>query len=630
MQNYSIRPGQKAVFRKRVTSFLSICLFTILVLLFRIAYLQIIMADMYSNRADANRVRRLPIIPNRGKVYDRHYKIPLIINKKSLCITVVPVSLPKVKTDAEKRRKLIERLSVILQMSTNDIVKRIENDKGDIYTPVVIKENVDFATITKIAEDIGDFPGVYWENRPARIYTMTNTLSHLLGYTGSISRSELRLFSKRGYRPGSVIGKTGIERIYDLDLRGEEGILEREVNARNHVTYQKIRKRQVNGRSLVLAIDRNIQHIAQTAMGKNRGAVIVSKPATGEILALLSNPGYNANLFYGRINEKEFSKINKDINKPLFNRSIQAVYPPSSIFKLVTATAALEQGFSPTKTYYCDGGFMCGNRYFKCWFGHHGRQNMTLGIINSCNVYFYKLSLEIKPKAATILRYAKMYGFGKKTGIDLLGESRGFVPTMKWKKKQAGRPWLDGDTLNLAIGQGDLLVTPIQMNTFTSSIYNNGIAYKPYILKEVRSIKENKVLMRNRGKQSLFTTDISQKTFRLLKSGMRQVVSWGTGRAAFSPKVVVAGKTGTAQNTRGKSHAWFTCYAPANAKNPEDVISITVICENAGGGGAIAAPIAACIIRAHFENKTIQETMQYIWKQWAAASKKDKKKKQSN
>jgi len=579
------------------------------------------MADEYSTRSERNRVRLRPIVPNRGEVYDRNFKRKLITNKKSLCITLVPVSLPK---DEKKRANLLNRLATILEISTNQIAERIKKDKWDVYTPKLIKENVDYRIITRIAESIDEYPGVFWENRPIRVYTLTNTLSHLLGYTGYISRKELKRYAKKGYRLGSLIGKTGIERVYDLALRGVEGIFEREVDARNHVTYQLVRKKPKHGHPMALTIDSRMQQIAQNAMGKKRGAVIVTKPATGEVLALLSNPGYDANLFYSHIDKKKFHKIQNDPGKPLFNRAIQAMYPPSSIFKLVTATAGLEtRRISTGTSYYCNGGYMLGDRYFKCWYGRHGRQYLINGIMNSCNVFFYRSSLEIK--SANVLRYARMFGLGKKTRIDLLGESRGFVPTKVWKRKTAGRPWLDGDTLNLSIGQGDLLVTPIQINALTCAIYNEGVAYRPYIKKEIRSLRYNEIIEKNPGKQVLFTTGVSKKTFAIIKKGMKKVVRWGTGSAAFSPKVVVAGKTGTAQNPGKENHAWFTCFAPANATNPEDVIAVTVICENGGGGGAVAAPVAACIIRAHFENKTIQETMQRIWKMWASAKKDENK-----
>lgn len=615
MHKMSIRPGQKRTFRKRVTTFFSICLFAMLLLLFRNAHLQIVMADVYSTRSDRNRVRRMPIVPHRGEVFDRSRKRKLITNRKSLCVTIVPAHLPH---QPGEKAGVLQRLSHILGMNTNKILERLQEDKWDIYSPKMIKENVDFATIVRIAESIEYFPGVFWENRPIRVYAMTNTLSHVLGYTRSINRSELRKYAKLGYRAGSQIGKTGIERVYDLDLRGEEGILEREVDARNRVTYQTNRKRPVHGRPLVLTIDARLQRVAQDAMGNKRGAVVVTKPATGEVLALLSNPGYDANLFYSRINQEEYLKIAHDPGKPLFNRAIQANYPPSSVFKLITATAGLETGrINKDTSFFCDGGYLLGDRYFKCWAGRHGTQNLISAIMNSCNVYFYRASLAIR--AVNILKYAHMFGFGRKTGIDLVGESTGFVPSRAWKKKSAGRPWLDGDTLNLAIGQGDLLVTPIQINTMTCAIYNEGIAYRPYLMKEIRNLRYNEVIERNKGKQVLFTTDVSRRTFGIIKQGMRNVVQWGTGVAASSPKVAVAGKTGTAQNPQKQPHAWFTCFAPADAQNPEHVIAVTVVCENAGGGGAVAAPVAACIIRAHFENKTIQETMQRVWKMFKPA-----------
>jgi penicillin-binding protein 2 len=619
MQQFSIRPGQKRNFRQRVTAFFAICLFIILMLLFRTAYLQIIKGDEYSTRADRNRVRLTPILPNRGEVYDRDFKKRLITNRKSLCITLDVTALPK--DPAEKTAFLI-RLANVLSLTTNQILERLAIHSWDIYSPKVIKENVDYRTITRIAEAHDQFSGVFWENRAIRVYTMTNTLSHLLGYTGYISPDEFKRLAQDGYRTGSLLGKTGIEQVYDRILRGREGVYEREVNARNFVTRQFERATPQHGRPLVLTIDSKLQAVAQAAMGKHKGAVIVSKPATGEVLALLSNPGYNANLFYNRIDPEVLRKIQKDPGNPLFNRAIQGNYPASSVFKLVTAIAGLETGrIGLDRHYFCSGGHMLGDRYFKCWKNHATSFNLISALQNSCDVYFYRASLEINPQ--NILHYARMFGLGSKTGIDLPGEARGFIPSREWKKKTAGRPWLDGDTLNLAIGQGDILVTPLQINVLTAALANNGIAYRPYLKKEVRSLHFNEVIERNPGKQLLFKADVSGQTLDIIRKSMVLVVGQGTGYAASSPKVIVAGKTGTAENPRGEDHAWFTCYAPANATNPDDMIAVTVVVEHGGGGGAVAAPVAACIIRAHFENKTVSETMDRIWKIFGSLKKTD-------
>ncbi len=610
MQKYTIRPGQQRVFRQRVTTLFLLIAMMLLMLLLRIAYLQIIKVGEYEARSEQNRVRLVPIMAYRGEIYDREFRQKLIANRKSLCVTIVPAAMPKEKAEWNR---VVERIASVLEMTTNEIRKLMNKDKWDQYSPKLLKEGVDYRTITRIAENIDEFPGVYWDNRPIRVYTLTNTLAHILGYTGYISQEELKSASGKGYRPGALIGKTGIENVYDVDLRGEEGTLEREVNALNQVTYQMIRKQPVHGRPLVLTIDSSMQKVAQAAMGKMRGAVIVTKPATGEVLAILSNPGYAANLFYKRLDVEEYRRIESDPDKPLFNRVIQAQYPASSTFKLITTIAGLETGrLSARSSHFCDGGYMLGDRYFKCWFGRHGHQSLSDAIMNSCNVFFYRAGLDIG--ADTILQYARMFGFGKKTGIDLVGEVSGFVPTREWKRKTAGRPWLDGDTLNLAIGQGDLLVTPVQINMMTCAIFNEGIAYQPYLKKEIRSLYNNHAIERNEGRHVLFTTDVSKSTFAAVKAGMIRVVQGGTGSAAFSPVVQVAGKTGTAETSQDTTHAWFTGFAPADARNPEDVIAVTVVCENAGGGGAMAAPVAACIIRAHFENKTVEQTMQRIWK----------------
>lgn len=624
MQSMNLRPAQRQFFRKRVTVLFTVCMFMLLLLLLRTAYLQIVLGDEYSTRAERNRVRLMPILPNRGEVYARNFKRKLITNKKSFCITVVPASLPNSKPD---RRQVVLSLAKLLDMDPGLVQERINQDKWDPYTPKVIREDVGYPVITRLAEHINALPGVFWENRPIRIYTMTNTLSHLLGYTGYISREELKKMADRGYRSGSLIGKTGIERVYDMDLRGVEGVYEREVDAFNRVTSQRVRKAPVHGNPMVLTVDADMQQTAQQAMKKYRGAVVVTRPSTGEVLALLSNPGYDASLFYNRINQSDFQRIQLDPAKPLFNRAIQAMYPPGSIFKLVTMAAGVDNGvINEYTSHYCSGKHRLGDRIFRCWYGRHGRLALLNAVKNSCNVFFYKASLDIK--ASRIFAYARKFGFGRISRIDLLGESPGFIPTKAWKQKSAGRPWLDGDTLNLAIGQGDLLATPMQVNMLTCAIFNEGFAYRPYIKKQIRSLKTGKVIEENPGKVILFRNDIKKSTYRLIKRGMARVVNGGTGSAAWSPNLDVIGKTSSSENQHKLTHAWFTCIAkPKNLTGEEayrQAIAVTVICENSGGGGAIAAPIAAMIIRRHFENMTPDQTMQAIWKRWAKEEKKKK------
>ena len=614
MQRYTVRPDRQQLLKRRITILFVISAIMLLALLARIAYLQLVMTGEYEARSEQNRMRFVPIPAHRGEIYDRGLNEKLIANRKLLCVTAVPIAMPK---GAEEKAVVVARLASILKMPPDEILQLLNKDSWDQYSPKLLKEDVDYRTITRIAESIDLYPGVYWENRPIRVYTLTNTLAHILGYTGYISEQELKTFAARGYRAGSLIGKTGIERIYDMDLRGEEGLLERIVDARNQVTRQTVRQQPVHGRPMILTIDSTMQRIAQESMGKMRGAVIVTRPATGEVLAILSNPGYAANLFYKRLEVEEYRKIENDPDKPLFNRVIQAQYPASSVFKLITAIAGLESGrMSEDTVHYCDGGYLLGDRYFRCWYGSHRRQSLLDGIMNSCNVYFYLSGLDVGME--TITHYANMFGLGRKTGIDLLGEASGFIPTREWKRKAVGRPWLDCDTLNLSIGQGDLLVTPAQVNMLTCAIYNEGVVYQPYLKKEIRSLNNDRVIERREGRHVLFTTDVSKKTFSIVKEGMRRVVHGGTGSAAWSPAVVVSGKTGTAETSQDTTHAWFTGYAPADAKNPEDVIAVTVVCENAGGGGAMAAPVAACIIRAHFENKAISETMRAIWGTYSA------------
>ena len=331
-------------------------------------------------------------------------------------------------------------------------------------------------------------------------------------------------------------------------------------------------------------------------MGDLIGAVLLTKASTGEILVYVSNPGYDGNVFYNRIDREVFRRIQEDPAKPLFNRAIQAMYPPSSVFKLVTTAAGLESArLHPRVQHTCDGGYLLGDRYFGCWSVHH-TQNLYGAIATSCNVYFYRASLEIGSQR--ILDLARQFGLGQRTGIDLMAESSGFVPTREWKHQTAGRPWLDGDTLNLSIGQGDILVTPIQVNLLTMAIANEGPAYRPYLLKEVRHHLYPDVVEVFEGGELHYNVELGAETFAVLKRGMRQAVTAGTARACDFHDFEISGKTGTAQNVHGEPHAWFSGFVSDSAIDAAERVVVTVLGENAGGGGGIAAPIAARVLRA--------------------------------
>ena len=442
-------------------------------------------------------------------------------------------------------------------------------------------------------------------------------LSHVVGYVGMISEKELIERSDDGYNLESVIGKSGVEKIYDIELKGKDGYIRRIVDATNQVTAEVIDSgaEPVPGNNVILTIDKNIQSIAEAALKERTGAVIVSRPSTGAVLAMASYPRYDPNLFVSPRNKEEFKKLTLDKRKPFLNRTIQAQYPAGSIFKLVVALAILDTGDMPvTKEFVCGGGYQLGNRFFSCW-SNHGKMDLFKAIVHSCDSYFYQASLILGPDV--IAEYAKKLCFGKQMNIDLIGEMDGIVPDSEWKRETIADIWYDGDTLNLAIGQGYLLVTLLQLNCFTNLIVNKGVLFEPYLVSEVHSAKSDEALYK-KTPNVLVHSDIDAEHFDFIIGAMRGVVAEGTakwGGAVYSAEV--AGKTSSAETAGEETHSLYTAFAPYNAENIEDVISITAIVEHGGAGSVSAAPLVSEIIEVLFGNCDLDTARKNIWKKRA-------------
>jgi len=420
--------------------------------------------------------------------------------------------------------------------------------------------------------------------------------SHVIGYIGSLTKEEYNTYKDVGYKYYQKIGKAGIERQYDSILRGVDGYVRRIVDAKNRTEGEEIGQHPKSGYNIVLTLDYDVQKTAYTALGDNRGSVIVMKPATGEIISIVSKPDYDPNLIISKNNIKIITELNNDKNKPFLNRAIQSRYPPASTFKLVTSIAALEEEkWNPAITLYCPGKYTLKgyvDRDFYCYQAH-GSVNLLWAIARSCSVYFYQLGLKLGP--TTIFNYAGYLGLAETSGIDIPGEITGFIPSKKWKLKTFGQPWFDGDTVNLSIGQGFMLVTPIGMMDFLSAIVNSGVVFKPHCIKEIRSI-DNTSVVSVVIPEKLREIPLSPTTLDTIKQGMRMAVVNGTAARLGYLKVQMCGKTGTAQ-TRSKrqedvsQHAWFVGFGPYDS-HPEKVVAIVVMVEYGIAGAATAVPIA--------------------------------------
>ena len=459
----------------------SVLLFLIALLYgLRLFTMQILSGDIYLTRAQ-DISRRTYIIPTqRGEIYDRNYTFPLVINKDSFAVSITPAEVPKGKID-----EVIESISGILGINENEIRARLPNQYLQLYQPVEIASNVQYSLISALAERKNILPGVSWHIKAIRNYDNVGSLSHILGYVGDITRDELTTLYNLGYQQGDVIGKLGIERQYDDLLRGKQGWETRTVDSRG----RRITGRENTvvppemGKNLVLTIDARVQTLVEKALGPQIGSAIVMRPASGEILAMVSYPWYDPNIFTDG-NIANFRILADDPNKPFLNRAIQSGYPPASTFKIIMSTAILtENAFPPDQQIRCQGVMRYGNRDWHCWdkLGH-GRLNLSGALWQSCNIYFMTVGRD-SLGVERIVSYARDFGYGTITEIDLPGEIPGFIPTPQWKERRFHEKWVLGDTMNTSIGQGFSLVTPLQMCNMVSMLVNNGKIYKPHILK---------------------------------------------------------------------------------------------------------------------------------------------------
>lgn len=570
-------------------------IFVFVMLLGRLAQLQLWSWDEYFKESERNRIREIVLDPPRGVFYDRRGEI-LVDNRPAYSVSVIPYEV--LKGDGP-----VNLLSTILSQPASDIKQKIRKEKISNFLPVKIKRQVDFSVLSTLEESRLDLPGVFSTIESKRFYPGGVNAPHIFGYLGEITSEELVRWRDSGYRLGDIIGKSGLEFQYERFLRGEPGIkyvevdvLGREIKDLPELSF----KTPKGGHHIYLTIDAKLQRYLETMMTGRRGAAAVLDPRNGDVLAILSKPDYDPELFSSPLTPEVWGQLITDDGHPLYNRVCQSLYPPGSTYKLVLAAAALETGrVNFEQKTFCSGSYRLGNRTFDCWKqGGHGAVNFFEAIEQSCNVYFYTKGLEVGLEPWS--KYSKLLGFGTPTGIDLPNESPGLVPDKTYFDAKYGeRKWSRGLLLNLAVGQGDLLTTPLQMAYFAMVVGNEGRAYRPHLLRKILDPATHHSAYPQI--DSVRVKEILPDTYTKLKQGMYLVVngSHGTGRASWIPRVKVCGKTGTAQNPHGDSHAWFIGFAPMD--KPE--IAFCIMVENGGGGGAVAAPIARGLLSIYFEDR---------------------------
>jgi penicillin-binding protein 2 len=576
----------------------------------RLFSMQILSGEFYRSRAQ-NIARRTTVIPaQRGEIFDRSFGRPLALNTDSFAVSITPAEVPR-----DEMGDLFDRAAAILGIDREQIERKIPPQYYYLYQPVEIAVNVDLPLIAALAENADILPGVSWQSKPMRNYGDSGSLSHILGYVGDITRDELTMLYNRGYQQGDVIGKAGIERQYDEILRGKRGQETRTVDVRGRRiagNSNNTREAPEMGKNLVLTIDHSIQTLAEKALGPRIGAVVVMRPATGEILAMVSYPWYDPNIFNRGDSGAEYQSLSNNPDKPFLNRAIQSSYPPASTFKIVMTTGILaENAFPPEQLVDCQGEISYGDRQWRCHIRKpgHGRLNLRQAMAQSCDIYYWTVGRDYL-RVERIVSYAMDYGFGEAAGIDLPGEISGFIPTPQWKERRYHDRWQEGDTMNMAIGQGYTLVTPLQMANMVSMVVNDGKVYKPHLLKEVRDpvtgAIEQSVLP-----ELLRESSIEKKVFDTVKRDMRGVISEGTARFPLDIKAVeIAGKTGTGEvGLPDRWHSWFAAYAPYDAESSEDQIVVSLIVEAVNTWEWWAPYASAIIFQGIFAGQSYEEAV---------------------
>ena len=575
------------------------CLF--LVLLIRLAYLQLYLGEKYLQKSEKNRIRMVSSDAPRGLIRDRYQKI-LVDNHPAFTVYAVPAEL-------RKQPAAYDILAAALRTNPQELKRRIKQNKRGNYVPAKIGRHISFSGLSMLYERRLELPGIEFHTESRRAYNDSVRASHLFGYLGEINDAELSHFNQK-YNPGELIGKRGLEKKYESILHGIKGRNFVEVDALGRVVRDLSKddnrlfeeKSPIPGKDILLGIDSALQSMLEKELTDHKGGAVVLNCNNGEILAIVSNPGYDLELFSRPLTKVSWNRLLNDPAKPLYDRMIQSLYPPGSVFKVILAFAGLQTGrIDPAEKVFCSGYYRFGIRKFHCWKKNgHGEVDLMSAIEQSCNVYFYRMGLKVGLKHWA--DFARKFGFGQTSGIDIEGERAGLVPDQDYLDRRygAGR-WSNGLLLNLAIGQGDLLVTPLQIACLVMAIANEGRSYQPHLK---RGVLEPFTLLEEYDEpDSVFVKGIAPQHYQFIRKAMYLVVNggYGTARGVRMKKIISAGKTGTAQNPHGEPHAWFMGFAPF--ENPQ--IAYCIFIENGGSGSKAAAPIAKRMIAYLLKQKKL-------------------------
>ncbi len=592
-------------FRFRLMLSLSFVLVMLLILLARFIYLQVIKHDYFQTLAESNRIAVVPVVPNRGLILDRN-GVVLARNYSGYTLEIASRKVADLEATINELSTLVD-----IQPKDRKRFKKLLAESRNFDT-LPIRNRLSDEEVARFAAQRYRFPGVEIKARLFREYPYGQGTSHLIGYIGRINEKDVDQLEQEdiasNYLGSDYIGKTGLEQSYEKELHGTTGFDQVEVDAGGRAVRALSRIAPKSGNTLMLTLDAKLQEVAEQAFGNYRGALVAIDPTNGDILAFVSKPGYDPNLFIDGIDTENWEALNNSPDVPLNNRALRGQYPPGSTIKPFMALAGLHyQERAPSYTISDPGYYtLPGNRHqYRDWKqGGHGRVDMFKSIVISCDTYYYGLATELG--IDRIHEYLTGFGFGKKTGVDMEGEVSGLIPSQQWKMRRYKQPWYAGDTVSVGIGQGYNLVTPLQLASATATLANDGIAFRPHFVKQIQRSNTNAPEV---APQSVFDLHIKPENIDLVKRAMEAVTQPGGTAAGASARAPyrMAGKTGTAQvvgmkqgekydaskiSEYNRDHAWFIAFAPADKPR----IALAVLAENGGHGGSTAAPIARKVL----------------------------------
>lgn len=565
----------------RLKIIISLVIGFFVIIFLRLIYLQVFEGIKYRDLANINSIRVIQKRAARGNILDR-FGNKLVYNIPYYNVIVIPA-------DLKNKDLVISKLSKILNVNEEEISVKLDKVKNNTVEPILIKENLDSRVAGVLEEEKQNLNGVLIIVEPKRSY-IEDGLFHTIGYVSEVNDMEVLLNSE--FSRGDLIGRIGIEREYDKFLRGVNGRIRILVDAAGRKFKLAGSSEPVKGKDIILTLNSKLQKVVESSLKGRTGSIIVMNPNSGDILAIASSPAPSLKKFSFGLTKDEWDKLSNNSEHPLHNRAISAMYAFGSTFKVLTAIAGLEKGVIDERTrFFCNGRFWFSTWDYRCWKREgHGSVDIYRALTESCDVYFYNVGLKLGIE--NLSKFAFYLGLGKKTGIDINGEKDGLVPTPKWKEEKEGTPWFPGNTIQLSIGQGYILSTPIQMLSLFNIIATDGKLYRPHVIKQVSEKSEPEVIR---------DVKLNRNNLKIIKKALLSVVNSqsGTGKNARIDGIDVAGKTATIENPHGSTHAAFIAFAPVESP----VISLIVFLECGGEGGADAAPIAKRILESYFQNE---------------------------